>query len=376
MDRAVYLDYNATAPARPAVIAAMARALALCGNPSSVHQFGRTARRQVEEARERVAALVHARPEQVTFTSGGTEANNLALTGTGRDRLVLSAIEHDSVLRAAPEAEILPVSTDGIVDLAALAEGLGRDPRPALLSVMLANNETGVIQPVAEAAEIARAHGALLHCDAVQAAGKVPLDITALGVDLLSLSAHKLGGPQGIGALVVGDDLALRPLLRGGGQERSRRAGTENVAAIVGFGVAAEEAAAELPAQGRIAQLRDRLERRVRETAPEARVFGAASPRLPNTSCFAWAGMPSETQVMALDLAGIAVSAGSACSSGKVRASHVLRAMGATVEEAGSAIRVSLGWRSTEVDIDRFIEAWSGLVTQRPNHRSDRSSAA
>jgi cysteine desulfurase len=375
MDRAVYLDYNATAPIRPAVVAAMTRAFALCGNPSSVHQFGRTARRQVEEARERVAALVHARPEQVIFTSGGTEANNLALAGTGRDRLVLSAIEHDSVLRTAPEAEILPVGTDGIVDLPALAERLARDPRPALASVMLANNETGVVQPIAEAAGIARAHGALLHCDAVQAAGKIPVDITALGVDLLSLSAHKLGGPQGIGALVVGDDLALRPLLRGGGQERSRRAGTENVAAIVGFGVAVEEAGAELSAQGRITRLRERLERRVGEAAA-VRIFGLRSPRLPNTSCFAWTAVASETQVMALDLAGIAVSAGSACSSGKVRASHVLRAMGATEQEAGSAIRVSLGWQSTEADIDRFIDAWSRLAAQRADRRSEQSAAA
>lgn len=376
MERAVYMDYNATAPIRPAVAAAMGRALELCGNPSSVHRFGRLARRRVEEAREAVAAFVGVRPDQVVFTAGGTEANNLALAGAGRDRHIVSAVEHDSVLRAAsPDAEILPVDANGVVDLSALADRLARDPRPSLVSIMLANNETGVLQPVAEAAEIAHARGALVHCDAVQAAGKVPFEVAALGVDLLSLSAHKLGGPQGCGALIVGDNVPLAPLLRGGGQERSRRAGTENVAAIVGFGVAAAEAAREGPAEGAaVARLRDRLEAGARAACPELRIFGIAAPRLPNTACFAWTGLPSETQVMALDLAGIAVSAGSACSSGKVRASHVLRAMGATAEEAGSAIRVSLGWASTEADVDRFLDAWGRLVS-RPSAGAARRVA-
>ena len=366
MERAVYMDYNATAPMRPAVVAAVAEALGLTGNPSSVHRFGRLARRRLEEAREQVAALVGARPDQVVFTGGGTEANNLALAGSGRGRRIVSAIEHESVANAAPDAETVPVTADGAIDLAALDALLARPGPPALLSVMLANNETGVIQPVAAAAAAARRAGALVHCDAVQAAGRIPVDFAALGVDLLSLSAHKLGGPPGSGALIVADGVALTALLRGGGQERGRRAGTENVAGAAGFGVAAELARAELAAQGRLARLRDALEARLRATVPAATVFGAAASRLPNTSCFALPGLAAATQVMALDLAGVAVSAGAACSSGKVRPSRVLRAMGVAEDAAGSAIRVSLGWGSADADIDRLVAAWSALAARRP----------
>lgn len=362
MTRPVYLDYNATAPLKPAVIEAMTAALAECGNASSVHRFGRLARRAVETAREDVAALVNAMPRQVVFTSGGTEANNLALKaiGAGR-RLIVSAVEHDSVLKAAPEAEILPVDRRGEVDVAALQAVLEQDQRPALVAVMLANNETGAVQPVARAAHLAHAHGALVHCDAVQAAGKLDIDMQRLGADTLALSAHKLGGPQGIGALVISDALDVRPLLVGGGQERGWRAGTENAAAIRGFGVAARLAREDLPAMQGLAMLRDDMEALMRRAAPEAVVFASGPGRLPNTSCIALPGVSAETQVMALDLAGVAVSAGSACSSGKVRPSHVLRAMGATPEMANSAIRISLGWRTAPADIDHLVDAWTAL---------------
>jgi cysteine desulfurase len=364
MQHAIYLDYNATAPVRPAVVEAMAAALVEVGNASSVHRFGRAARAAVETARERVARLVGARPEQVVFTGGGTEANNLALAGAGRERAIVSTIEHDSVLRAALSAAMLPVRGDGVADLAALAAILGRSDRPALLSLMLANNETGVIQPVAAAAEIAHAAGALVHCDAVQAIGKIAVDMPALGVDYLSMSAHKFGGPQGVGALVLAEGAPLAAQLRGGGQERNRRAGTENVAAIVGFGVAAEAAAAELESMRGLAELRDELEHRAQTLVPAALVFGQSSPRLPTTSCLALPGVSSEIQVMALDLAGVAVSAGSACSSGKVRPSHVLQAMGVEAAQAASAIRVSLGWRTTRDDVEGFLAAWSAMASR------------
>jgi len=365
MRRPVYLDHNATTPVQPAVAAATSEALATVGNPSSVHGFGRAARARLETAREQVAALVGARPAQVVFTSGGTEANNLALTGAGRGRVLVTAIEHDSVLKAVA-SETIPVNRSGVADLGALERLLAETREPALAAIMLANNETGVLQPVAEAARVAHAQGALIHCDAVQAAGKIAVDFNALGVDLMTLSAHKLGGPAGVGALVVADQVALAARQRGGGQERGRRAGTENLAGIVGFGVAAEIAAAELSAMAGLASLRDDLERRALAAMPRAFVFGREIRRLSNTSCIALPGVSSELQVMALDLAGVAVSAGSACSSGKVQPSHVLRAMGADATTAGSAIRVSLGRQSTAEDVERFLEAWCVLATRRP----------
>lgn len=365
MSRPVYLDYNATAPLKPPVIEAMTAALAETGNASSVHRFGRLARRVIETAREDVAALVGAAPRQVVFTSGGTESNNLAIAAAGAGRRVLvSAIEHESVLKAVPDAERIPVDADGHLDLAALETQLGRDTRPALVCVMLANNETGAVQPVTRAAEIAHAHGALVHCDAVQAAGKIKIDMATLGADTLALSAHKLGGPQGIGALVANDHIEVKPLLRGGRQENGWRAGTENVSAIRGFGVAARLAAQELPAMAMLAMARDAMEQRLRQAAPDAVVFAANGERLPNTSCVAVPGLTAETQVMALDLAGVAVSAGSACSSGKVTPSHVLQAMGAGTELAASAIRVSLGWRTEPADIDHFVGAWTTFIAR------------
>lgn len=364
MSTAVYMDCNASMPLRPEAASAVSAALGLCGNPSSVHGFGRAARRMMEDAREQVAASIGALPAEIVFTSGATEANNLALAGAAPRRRLISAIEHDS-LRAAGEAAPIPVTEAGVVDLAALEALLAAESRPALVSLMLANNETGVLQPVAEAAELAHRHRALIHCDAVQALGRLPVDVAALGVDLLSLSAHKLGGPAGAGALYVRRGLDLASLLVGGGQERGRRAGTENLTGIAGFGAAAMAAVTALDDGLRIAGLRDRLEARIRAARPEAMIFGADVPRLANTTCVALAGVPAETQVMALDLAGIAVSAGAACSSGKLRPSKVLAAMGVAPDIAASAIRVSLGWKSEAADIDCFIAAWSRLPAKK-----------
>jgi len=363
-----YLDWNATAPVRPQARAAMLDALDAAGNPSSVHLEGRAARRLVEAARERVAALVGARPVEVAFASGGTEANAMALAGV--DAALVSAVEHDSVLAAAPQAARAPVDTEGVVDLDALERLLATE-RPALVSVMLANNETGVIQPVAKAAALAREHGARVHCDAVQAVGKIAVDFATLGVDLMTVSAHKLGGPKGVGALIVRDGIELVPLIHGGGQEQRRRAGTENVAGIAGFGAAARAALSELETAGaRIVELRKRIEHATTELAPEAVIYGTGAARLPNTTCIGMPGVPAETQVMALDLAGVAVSAGAACSSGKVARSHVLEAMGVDADAAGCAIRVSLGWGSSEADADAFVSAWRDLYERKARERA------
>jgi cysteine desulfurase len=297
----------------------------------------------------------------VIFTSGGTEANNQALRGAGRDFAIASTIEHDSVLAARPDAALAPVTRDGVIDLAALDALLASRPEPAIVSVMLANNETGVIQPVAEAAEIAHRHGALVHCDAVQAAGKIPVDMAALGVDYLALSAHKVAGPIGAGALIARDGAPLEALIRGGGQERGLRAGTENAPAIAGFGVAARLAAEGLDAFGRLAALRDEMEGRLLAIAPGATVFGANAARLPNTSKIAMPEVEGATQVMALDLDGIAVSAGAACSSGRVEAPRVLAAMGVPDALAVAAIRVSLGRTTTADDIDRLVASWRAI---------------
>lgn len=353
----------------------MTAALALTGNPSSVHRGGRMARRLVEDARERVAAVVGAEMGEVVFTSGGTEANALALRGAARGRILVSAIEHVSVLDASENSEQIPAGNDGVVDLNALEALLAAGDVPALVSVMLANNETGVVQPVAAVAELGRRYGALIHCDAVQAPGRIAVDWKALGVHMLTLSAHKIGGPQGVGALIVADEVALAATMRGGGQERRRRAGTENVPGIAGFGAAAESAG-RLDDAPRVERLRDRLEHGVRELAPGTRVFGSGAPRLPNTSCFAMPGVTSEVQVMALDLGGIAVSAGSACSSGKVAPSHVLKAMKVDDEQAACALRVSLGGSNLNQDVDRFLEVWGSLYARLGSVAHARAPAA
>lgn len=332
------------------------------GNPSSVHKAGRSARRVIETARACVAALTGVPPAQVLFTGGGTEANNLALRGFPDRRVITTAIEHDSVLASAPDALRLPVDGHGVVDLAALQRALVEGTGPALVSIMLANNETGVIQPVREAAALAHAHGALLHCDVVQGAGRISVRLEDLGADLVTLSAHKLGGPTGIGALVIRDGVEPAPLVLGGGQERRRRAGTENVIGAAGFGAAAQTVIDLRSASLALHQLRARLEQGARAAIPEARVMGEAVPRVGNTSCLLLPGVTGETQVMALDLSGVCVSAGSACSSGKVKASHVLTAMGLTAGDAACAIRVSLGWNSAETDVDRFLAAWTAMA--------------
>jgi cysteine desulfurase len=365
----VYLDYNATAPARPAVAAAMTRALEVAGNPSSVHAEGRAVRAMVEEAREKVAALVGARARDVVFTSGGTEAANTVLSptlrrgnATGPRRCLVSATEHVCVLqgnRFEPEAvETLPVSREGRVDLADLESRLANGP-PALVSIQAANNETGVIQPIAEAARLTHAAGGLFHTDAVQAAGKIRLDMAEAGVDALTLSAHKLGGPAGVGAIVLKEGVQLEgKLLRGGGQERGWRGGTENVAGIVGFGAAAASAAAELEAFAtRLAALRAKLEAEILRLWRDATIFGAAAERLANTTAFAVPGIKAETLLMRLDLDGIAVSSGSACSSGKMRRSHVLDAMHVPHDVASGAIRISSGWNTREEDVMCFAQA-------------------
>ncbi|MDR4306988.1 cysteine desulfurase [Chelatococcus sambhunathii] len=381
----VYLDHNATTTTRPSVVSAMAEAMRATGNPSSIHAEGRAKRKLIEDARRRVAALVGADPACVTFTSGGTEASNLALSPTIRDardprpvtRLLVSAVEHPAVAVGArferSAIGTIPVDGDGVIDLAALEAAFGRHAaeRPderALLALMFANNETGVIQPVAEAAEIAKRHGGLVHVDAVQAAGKVPVDISALGADFMAIAAHKFGGPAGVGALIRASEALYveSPVIRGGGQEKGWRGGTENAPGVVGMGVAAEEALAGLGAFAGLAADRDALEAGLRRIC-EVTVFGEAASRLPNTSCFSAHGVAADRAMIALDLAGIAVSAGSACSSGKMKASPVLDAMGVDHDLSVGMLRISFGWSSKAGDGERFLEAFARVAGARPD---------
>ena len=361
MSARIYLDYNASAPAWPEAVEAVAEAMRAGANASSIHAPGRAARARIEAARESLARLVGADPAGIVFTGSGTEANNQAIRCSGAARVLVSGIEHESVLSADEAARRVPVAADGVVDLAALDRALAEGPRPALVAVMLANNETGVIQPVAEIVAIARRHGARVHCDAVQAAGKIPVDAAALGADSYAVSAHKMGGPQGVGALLLRDPDGAGRLIHGGGQERGRRAGTENVAGIAGFGRAAGIVAERLDGFARLATLRDRMEAEIQSLDPGARALGAEAPRLPNTSMIVMPGCESAAQVIAMDLEGIAVSAGSACSSGRVRPPYVLAAMGVEAGVAMCALRVSLGWRTTAEEVDRLIAAWAGL---------------
>ncbi|TFV38908.1 cysteine desulfurase [Bradyrhizobium frederickii] len=372
MPTRVYLDWNATTPLRPEARAAMVAAFDLVGNPSSVHAEGREARRLVEEARAELALAVGALPRNVVFTSAGTEANALALSpglrgpsGGPVERLLVSAVEHASVLAGgrflADRIGLIRVTRSGVVDLEDLKARLANGP-PALVSIMAANNETGALQPVVEAARIVHEAGGLLHVDAIQALGKIPFDIKTVGADLATFSAHKIGGPKGVGALVVAEGiLGLEPVLRGGGQELNRRAGTENVAGIAGFGAAVKIALQALPEHAeRMTTLRIRLENGIRGIAG-ATIFSDGVERLPNTVLFTAPGLKAETAVIGFDLEGIAVSSGSACSSGKVQPSHVLSAMGFDPAVAQGAVRLSLGW-STEPDhINRALEAWRKL---------------
>jgi cysteine desulfurase len=375
----IYLDYNATAPLRPEAKAAMLAALEVCGNASSIHAGGRRARGLIEEARAKVASLVGAGARSVIFTGGGTEANAMALKGAVAgaadknpiSRLLISAIEHDSVrgnARAIAESmpciewQEIPVTAAGVADANALRVLLEGGKSRALISIMAANNETGVVQPIEAIATLAKEHDALLHIDAVQAAGRLPLDFNA---DYLTLSAHKLGGPQGAGALVVKEDAPFSPLIAGGGQELNRRAGTENVAAIAGFGAAAETVKDFAAENARLAALRDGLETKLKSIAADAVIFGVNAPRLAHTSNFAIPGLAAETAIIALDLDGVAVSSGAACSSGKVSRSHVLKAMGVDDELSRCGLRVSMGWASTGQDVDAALASLKTLLDRK-----------
>ena len=372
MPTRVYLDWNATTPLRSEARAAMVAAYDLVGNPSSVHAEGREARRLVEEARSTLASAVGALPRNVVFTSAGTEANALALSpglrgpsGGPVERLLVSAVEHASVLAGgrfpADKVGHIRVTRAGVVDRDHL-KALLKDGPPTLVSIMAANNETGALQPVAEAARIVHDAGGLLHVDAIQALGKIAFNINAVGADLATFSAHKIGGPKGIGALVAAEGVSgVEPLLRGGGQELNRRAGTENVAGIAGFGAAVRAALQALPEDAKqMATLRDRLENGIRAIAG-ATIFSDNTERLPNTILFTAPGLKAETAVIGFDLEGIAVSSGSACSSGKVQSSHVLSAMGFDPAVAQGAVRLSLGWSTEPDDINRALEAWRKL---------------
>lgn len=366
-----YLDHNATSPLKPAVRESMLELLGFPGNASSVHKAGKEARRRIDGARQIIGKQLNTGPKDVIiFTSGATEANNMALQGAGVERVIVSAIEHPSVLQALPRPEIAPVLANGTIDVAALDRMLEGNTQQTLISVMLVNNETGVIQPIEEVVRIARKRGALVHTDAVQAFGRMPVDVTKLGVDMLTLSAHKLGGPQGVGCLVIANCAVVAPLLRGGNQEKNLRAGTENLAAIAGFGKAAE--LADVKEYRKLGVLRDKLEAELKQLAPALHIFGFDAPRVHNTSMFALPGVSSESQLIALDLAGICVSNGSACSSGTVKPSHVLKAMGVSEAEAGSSLRVSLGWNTTARDVDFFVAKW----TEMYNRVKSRVSAA
>lgn len=384
----IYLDHNATTPVDPRVIDAMARVLGEeFGNPSSVHHFGQQAKARVDQARTAVAGLVGADPAEIVFTSGGTEADNLAIRGaaealdpTGRRHLVTSGIEHEAVLRTVAaltrrgwQATVLAVDASGIVTPGALREALS--PSTALVSLMHANNEIGTVQPVAELAALAHEHGALFHTDAVQSTGKIPVDVHALGVDLLSMSAHKFYGPKGVGALWIRRGTRLVPTLTGGRHERNRRAGTENVPGIVGMGVAAELARATMgAASAALAALRDRLEARILAEVPHATLNGAIAPRVPNTTNISFDGVEAESLLIALDLEGVAVSTGSACSSGTLEPSHVLKAMGLSAHRTQSSIRFSVGAGNTEAQIDR-VAALLPRVVEKLRSLADTGAA-
>ncbi len=355
----IYFDYNATAPVWDAVRVAMDAALAAGGNPSSVHGAGRAARGTTEKAREQVAAHIGVRPRDLVFTSGGTEANALALRMAGDMPILVSAVEHESVLAQAPGAELVPVTENGIVDLAALERLIAG--RAVFLSLMAVNNETGIGQPVKQAAALVHLHGGRVHSDASQALGKMTFRAAALDADFITFTAHKIGGPQGVGALAVTCGYPPHPLLRGGGQELGWRAGTENVAGIAGF-AAALEAVSAADWRARCADLRDRLEAAL---PPHSVLCAPDVLRVPNTSLLWMPGVPAATQVMMLDLEGFAVSAGSACSSGKVKPSHVLRAMGHDEAVASQTIRVSLGWWTTAAEIDAFVVTWQKIFARK-----------
>ncbi|MDD9901351.1 MAG: cysteine desulfurase family protein [Alphaproteobacteria bacterium] len=362
--KAIYLDHNATTPMRPEVREIMLEMLGFPGNASAVHKAGRLARQRIEEARSRILRFVNADDKAVlAFTSGATEANNLVLRGSGCARVIVSAIEHPSVLWAGSEGNVIPVLPTGVIDMDALEEKLQGLDNQTLISVMYINNETGVIQPINQVMTLAKKYGALVHVDAVQAAGKVDIDLQALGVDYMTLSAHKMGGPQGVGCVIASNCVSVAPQIFGGNQEKNLRAGTENLAAIAGFGLAAE-----LCAQDNLAktnEIRGYLEGKLQDIAPDIVFFGRDVVRAPNTSFFAVPNLSSETQLIALDLAGICVSNGSACSSGTVKPSHVLKAMGVPDVLSQCALRVSLGVTTEKTEVDAFLAEWSKVYARR-----------
>jgi len=361
-NKMIYLDNNATTSPSKNVLAAIDELRGLPLNASSIHGYGRKARGIIEAARENIAKLAGSGKARIIFTSSGTEANNMALRCVDKHRVLVSSIEHASILKIGVHELEAPVTKDGIFDLNAFERLLRQyTGEKILVSVMLANNETGVLQPVKQIAEIVHKHGGLIHTDAVQGFGKIKVDMNDLGVDMLTLSSHKFGGLQGAAALIVGKNVPMRSFIMGGGQEQGYRAGTENVLAIHGFGVAASDAANNSEAMRNISAIRDNIENEIKHLAPDAAIFGANAPRLPNTSIIAMPGVPSETQVMHFDMEGIAVSAGSACSSGKVETSHVLMAMGASPQLSKCAIRVSLGASNNLQDASKFINAWKTL---------------
>lgn len=359
----IYLDYNATAPIHPEVIKIMVEAMRMPSNPSSVHGYGRSAKKAIEDARVGIAQAISAFPHELIFVSSGTEANAMALKATDRP-IITSAIEHASVLKTAGEkAARIPVTRDGVVDLAALENRL-KNSAPALVSVMLANNETGVIQPISEISRLAREYGALVHCDAAQAIGKIPVDMGVLGVDMLTLCAHKCGGPQGIAVLVAKENINLPKFFVGGGQELGRRAGTEHVAAILGFAKILEWSKAH-GWQKEIRAALDQMEKIILEKVPGSAVLGKNAPRLPNTSSLLMPNMSAETQLMRFDLEGFAISAGSACSSGRIEPSHVVRAMGISKDRQDNVIRVSAGWNTKPEEIEAFTQCWLKVAARR-----------
>lgn len=370
MTKPVYLDYNATAPVKPAIRDLMMVVLGEVGNASSLHGHGRKARGRIDRARAQIAALTGAQANYVVFTAGATESNNAVLRAFSGQNIHISAIEHPSVTECAPDATYIPVTKDGVIDLQAWEDILKSGNLPALVSIMLVNNETGVIQPVAKAARLVKTYApdVYIHTDAAQAAGRIAIDMPSLYADYLSLSAHKTGGPQGVGALLIAPGAQDCKLIYGGGQEQRRRAGTENVAAIAAFGLAAELAGADMADFAAKAAWRDALEGRLCALAPELKIYGRDTARVANTIAMALPGVPAQTQLMALDLAGFSLSSGAACSSGTVRPSATLIAMGASEDEAGCALRLSFGWDTAQDDLDRFFESWKAFYERiRPD---------
>lgn len=359
----IYLDYNATCPIRPEVITAVTEAMTIIGNPSSIHQEGRQCKKLIEQARAHIASLVSCTPKQVIFTSGATETNNMLLKGYApHRRILIGATEHPSIVDGGVEAEQIPVLENGILDLDALKAMLESDLRPTFVSIMMVNNETGVIQPIKEIGALLKNYDCIFYSDTAQATGRIPVHFPSMNVDFISLSSHKIGGPQGTGAIVMAKGTNPPTLLHGGGQERRQRAGTENVAGIHGFGLAAQLALDGLDDYQKLTTYQKQIEVALKASHPDLIINGETTPRVANTTSMCLKGFDASTLLMNLDLEGIAVSTGSACSSGSIKASYVLKAMGASDSQAKSGLRISTGWATTQDDIDAFISAWTNIM--------------